>query len=522
MSCSAPFRSGVALRATTSTDRIVLAVIVAAALACADVRPPEPVHFAPVQPDLFGDGGTLTDAWADFDGDGDPDRFVGFNGTPSRLYRNDGDNGFADVAAEVGLAVERSVRTSAWGDFDADGDPDLFLGFAGDSPVTALFRNDGGAGFTNVATEVGLQLEEGTTRQASWVDQDADGDLDLFLALRDRPNRLFRNDGSAGFTDVTETTGIGDPRRTVGAVWLDADQDGDLDLVTANMNGDANGLWIVDDDGRFTDMAAATPVEPGGRALGDESQGSVRVCAADVDTDGLFDLFFANYGPNALLYAASPGVWTDPSGAPSLAVEGRYDTCVWGDFDNDGALDLYVNGTITGGVHYRDWLYRREEGPGFVDVTPPELLELNASHGATWVDFDLDGDLDLALTGAAPDGMHYLMENMLAASVSQRSLQVRVVDGEGRATRPGVELRVYAAGSDRLLGTRLIDTGSGYDAQSDLPAHFGLPNDGSVDIAITWAGSGRRGTDVLEDVDPNDFRNSVLVIPIDRQGQILR
>jgi hypothetical protein len=88
----------------------------------------EPVRFATVQSDLFSAGGTLTDAWADIDGDRDPDRFVGFNDAPSRLYRNDRVEGFVDVASALGLIVERSVRTSAWGDFDSDGDPDLFLG----------------------------------------------------------------------------------------------------------------------------------------------------------------------------------------------------------------------------------------------------------------------------------------------------------------------------------------------------------------------------------------------------------
>jgi hypothetical protein len=206
----------------------------------ASVRDPEPVRFAVAQPQLFAAGGALTDAWADIDGDGDPDRFVGFNGAPSRLYRNDGTAGFVDVASELGLVIERSVRTAAWGDFDADGDPDLLLGYAGDGPVTALFRNDGAGGFVDVADEVGLLLGKGVTRQASWIDYDADGDLDLFLALRDRENRLYRNDlsdGIATFTDVTETSGIGDPRRTVGAVWFDADQDGDLDVLAANMGG---------------------------------------------------------------------------------------------------------------------------------------------------------------------------------------------------------------------------------------------------------------------------------------------
>ncbi len=517
---SAGARAGARAGASAGARPVAIAATLAALVSlpgCSDPRPPEPVRFEPVQPDLFGDGGTLTDAWADFDADGDPDRFVGFNGAPSRLYRNDLSDGFRDVAGQSGLLVERSVRTAAWGDYDADGDPDLLLGYAGETPVTALYRNDGAAGFAEVAAEVGLLLTEGTTRQASWIDFDADGDLDLFLALRDRANRLFSNEGSAGFSDVTDLVGIGDDRRTVGAVWLDADQDGDLDLVTANMDGDANGYWRHD-DGRFRDAAGGTAVAAGGRALGDESQGSVRVCAADVHGDGVFDLFFANYGKNALLRGRVPGAWEDALTADSLGGDSRYDTCAWGDFDNDGRLDLYVNGTVTGGVHYRDHLFRRQSGQDWVDVTPPELLELNASHGATWVDFDLDGDLDLALAGAAPDGMHHLMENRLREGYAWQSLAVRVLDPAGRALYPGAEVRIYEPRTGRLLGTGLVDTGSGYDAQSDLPVHFGIPGGRPVDVHVTVVGGGYRRTVVVEGVDPATHQSTGLVVRVDRSG----
>ncbi|KPJ83989.1 MAG: hypothetical protein AMS19_02415 [Gemmatimonas sp. SG8_23] len=494
----------------------VLALLALAA--CAD-RAPEPVRFALFQPEIFADGGALTDAWADFDLDGFPDRFVGFNGAPSRLYHNGGTAGFEDVALTMGLDVERSVRTAAWGDFDADGDPDLLLGFAGDAPVTALYRNDREQGFVDVASAVGLELSEGTTRQAAWVDFDEDGDLDLFLAMRDRANHLFENRDEAGFVDVAEDLGVADPRRTVGASWFDTG-DGGLDLIVANMNGDPNALYLRSDD-RFTEALHVAEVRDGGRALGDEAQGTVRPCVVDYDNDGDLDLFFANYGPNGLAERNASG-WTHVAARVGLAIESRYDTCAWADFDHDGTVDLYVNGTVGGGTHYRDWLMRREGEPMFVDVTPPEILDLKASHGATWVDFDLDGDLDLALAGAADDGMHHLVQNLLRPEYAWHSLQVRVLDGAGHATRPGAEVRIFAAGSDRLLGTRLVDTGSGYDAQSDLPVHFGVPGGQPVDVEITVLVRGRRPSIRLENIDPRAYQGAPLVVRVGEDGTLVR
>jgi hypothetical protein len=482
---------------------------------------PEPVRFAPVAVAAFSEPATLTDAWADFDGDGDPDRFVGFNGAASRLYRNDGAGAFTDVAGATGLGVVQRVRTSSWGDFDGDGDPDLLLGYAGDGPVLALWRNESGMEFTEMAAHVGLDLESGATRQASWIDTDGDGDLDLFLALRDAPNRLWRNDGGL-FTDITEESGIGDPRRSVGAVWFDADQDGDLDVYVANMDGDANGLWLFE-DGRYEDRAEAWGLHDGGRALGDAAQGTVRPCVVDYDRDGRLDLFTANYGTNGLFRNPGPGGgirWENVAAAEGLAEDSHFDTCAWGDFDHDGWPDLYVNGTVTAGTNHRDWLLRREGGP-FLDVTPPELL-VEADHGATWVDYDLDGDLDLALTGAQDNGVHILVQNLLRPEFAFHSLKVRVLDAQGRATRPGAEVRVFAAGTYDLMGTGLVDSGSGYDAQSDLPVHFGLPGAQPVDVEVTFAFGGRRIQTRVPGIDPAGYRGRVLTLRFDAEGQLVR
>jgi hypothetical protein len=445
--------------------------------------------FEAMQPDVMGAGSNFTNAFADFDGDGDLDLFVGFDGKPNRLYRND-KGAFTDVAAEVGIADTRPTRAAAWGDFDADGDADLLLGFTPrkDASVLKLYRNTSGK-FTD-ATEVGLIVPAGAVRQPAWIDFDGDGDLDLFIAFRDRANALYRNDAGT-LTEIAASIGLDDTRRTVGAVWFDFDEDGDLDVAVANMDGDANGLFR-NDGAKFTDVAMAAGVAWGGRAPKAAGNGTVRVCAADVDSDGKFDLFAANYGPLGFLSNRGKGVFEDRSAAWQIAIDSRYDACSFGDFDHDGKLDLYVNGTVTGGASWQDSLFRNT-GTGFVDVTPATIRKLQADHGVQWGDVDGDGDLDLALTGSRTDGMHLVMRNLLPAAAASRGLHVRVVDGKGHATRAGSEVRAYAAGTTRLIGSRLVDSGSGYDAQNDMPIHFGLPAGVSrVDVQVIVPIGGKR------------------------------
>ena len=197
--------------------------------------------------------------------------------------------------------------------------------------------------------------------------------------------------------------GLADTRKSVGAVWLDADEDGDLDVYVGNMDGDANALYR-NDKGQFTDVGEPAGLAWGGRAPRDATNGTVRPCAADVDNDGRLDLFAANYGTNGLFLNRGSGKFEDVSTAWGIAIDARYDACAFADFDNDGRLDLYVNGTVTGGTSYRDYLFRNT-GSAFEDVTPDNIRALEADHGVQWADVDLDGDLDLALDRLAP-GRH--------------------------------------------------------------------------------------------------------------------
>jgi hypothetical protein len=462
--------------------RHLAVALLAATAAAAAAQAPRP-SFAPMQPDVFALGGSFTNAWADYDGDTDPDLFVGFGGTPNRLYRND-KGVFTDVAAAAGVADARATLAVAWGDYDGDGDPDLLVGFRpGEAPLLKLYRNDKGK-FVDVTADAGVAVTTGAVRQPSWIDVDDDGDLDLFVAFRDRANMLFRNNANR-FADAAAELGLADARKTVGAVWLDADDDQDLDLVLANMDGDANALYR-NDGGRFTDVAEAAGITWGGRAPKEATNGTVRVCAADVDLDGRLDLFFANYGPNGLFLNRGKGVFEDVSKAWGVAIDGRYDTCAFGDIDHDGLVDLYVNGTYTANQQFPDYLFRNT-GRSFEDVTPDNVRAIQADHGAAWADADGDGDLDLALTGVRPDGMHWVLRNLSAPA--RQSLRVKV------EKHPGAVVRLYTTEPRRrLIASALVDTGSGYDSQGDVPVHLGTgtATEVLIEVAVpTRAGPGR-------------------------------
>ncbi|HSG07147.1 MAG TPA: CRTAC1 family protein [Longimicrobiales bacterium] len=479
-----------------------------------------PPDFVPAQPELFSASGAQPNTWADYDLDGDLDLFVGFRGQANRLYRNDA-TVFVDVAAEVGLADEEETRAAAWGDYDMDGDLDLYVGFAADAgKANRLYRNDpveGGRHFTDVAPALGLD-RVGTTRQPVFVDWDGDGDQDLFVAFRDQPNRLYRNEGDT-FTDITDASGAGDPRRTVGAVWFDMDGDSDLDLFTANQNGDEDGVYLNQGDGTFEDVAAELGMNQPGRT---EEQGSVGVAVADYDNDGDLDLFVASYGPDVLWQNQGGGTFVNVAGGTPLASDHHSVAAAWADYDNDGWVDLYVDRYLNTEAETPDALFRNVEGV-FEEVTPPVMLAKGGTHGVAWADFDADGDVDLALANnSEPGGTHPLYVNRLPPARAGRSLQVLALDSQSRWIRAGAEITVRQEMLDGSAGTyqstRLMEAGGGYSSQGAVPVHFGLPQGvAKVSVTVAWFERGERRTATVNGVELARFQNQWLVLRLGLQ-----
>lgn len=472
-----------------------------------------PVPFTPVQAELFNYPGSLSNAWADFDNDGDLDLAVSTKAGEVRLYRNDGGT-FTSIGEAAGLPMAaHELRGLSWGDYDGDGWLDLLGGATDPKQPTLVFRNLGNGRFEEVGAAIGLGFSGRSARQTSWVDIDGDGDLDLYAADRIGPNRVLLNTGGS-FAQAHADEGVSDARATVGACWFDYNQDGRLDLFLANQSGDTDALWR-NDGGSFTDVAAEAGVANAGRS---KSEGGVGCAVGDYDNDGLLDLFVPNYGANRLYRNKGDGTFEDVSVQTGVSFVNHSVGAAWGDYDNDGWLDLSLmayEGPPGEQVPTNALLHSEPDGAGgrrFVNVLARDSVVNAGDHGVQWVDFDRDGLLDLSLTdGYGPTGGHPVFRNTLGADVARRSLAVLVLDAHGHFTKVGSEARLRdAAGT--VIATRQVGSGDGYNTQSALPVHFGLAELAPVTVEVTFLTGGVRKAVTLEDVDPAAYAGKALVV----------
>lgn len=480
-------------------------------------------EFSIVDQDVFKAPNANTSAWADYDRDGDLDVAVAFDTGRVGLYENV-DGVFTDIGETLGLPQQGApARGLSWGDYDDDGDVDLYVSFVSwlSHESNRLFRNDREEGlFADVTEEAGLDFDPVFSRQANWIDFDGDGDLDLYAAQRQGNNRLFKNEGGK-FKDVSAAVGLLDPRRTVGACWFDMDQDGDLDLFNANQQADRDALYR-NDGGVFTDVALELNMAHAERTI---HEGGVACSVTDFDNDGNLDLFVGTYGPDLLYKGDGAGGFVNV--AEDIGIQGDTHTVGsgWGDFDHDGNVDLYVTAYKRGEAHGSDRLLRNAKA-GFVDVLPESIQKKDSDHGIVWVDYDDDGDLDLHLTSngitvADPgyasnkDFGNNLVFRNEAGQMLGNSIKISVLNKYGNHTAYGAEVRVYDSDSRELLGTRIVEAGGGYNAQHAMPLHFGLADKTKVDIEVTFIEAGRRTLKKQTGVSPQDFSKEALVIKSD-------
>ena len=347
--------------------------------------------------DRFGSGVANV---GDLDNDGVEDLAVGAHredtggtdrGAAYVLFLNQAD--FAEAGNVAGVDLNANVESVAWGDYDGDGDQDLYV--SARSSANKLYRNDGDGTFTNVATSAPLNSSTDDLGIA-WGDYDNDGDLDIYMGVNGGNNKLLnRNTGSDSFTDQAGTASVASASATVAAAWGDYDNDGDLDLyITVSPGGGgANIFYENDGDGTFTDKTTAS-------GLTDTGEGRTPSWADyDDDGDGDLDLALANFGASASKLFRNDGsdTFVEDAGTAGLAdISGLAYGAGWADYDNDGDLDLAV---VNSG--FADRLFTNGGSGTFTEVaTTAGLGDTGTGRGMAWADYDGDGDMDLYVATA--------------------------------------------------------------------------------------------------------------------------
>ncbi|MEP4891944.1 MAG: VCBS repeat-containing protein [Aliiglaciecola sp.] len=452
-------------------------------------------QFTSIQTDTFNTAGSVSNAWGDYDKDGDLDFLVSIKGGEVRLYRND-DGHFVSVGKEMGLPTKGDqIRGVSWGDYDNDGDLDI-LGGSNEMPIpsrTYVFRNDG-AVFKEVAESIGLAIPGRISRQSNWIDYDNDGDSDLYAANRTGANRLLKNENGI-FKPLSYASGVYDSRRTVGACWFDIDNDGDLDFFLANQSGDSDTVARNDID-KFVDIAPELGMDETQRLY---AEGGVGCATGDYNNDGFIDLYVTTYGANLLYKNNGDGSFSEVGKAMGVVDPDHAVAAAWGDYNNDGYLDLIAVGyhKVNGQSEPYGKLYRNTGTKFEVDERYPELTAAG-DHGVEWIDFDDDGDLDLSVTdGYGKVGGHFVFRNEMKPADRAKSLSVLVLDSEGNYTQQGAVVKFYDA-KGKILGSRIVSTGGGYNAQSARPVYFSLPKLQPITVEVNFMGNEKLTVDVKD------------------------
>jgi len=430
-------------------------------------------------------------SWADYDGDGDIDLLVNNGVESSGMermgfFRNDGSAGFVRLTNEVGSLVGKLGRYTGgvWADYDNDGALDCIVMDWTDGATTklALHRNLGNGTFRR---ETSPPLTDGFNGYCSWVDYDNDGWLDVFDAMAfgawgiAPTNTLFHASGSGRFTSVNTGILVQDPYMFVyGAAWGDYDGDGDQDLVatdeagwpSSGLSAYPNHFYRNDGGGGFTRIT--------NNAIALDRTSSLIPAWADYDNDGKLDLFITSFSETSrLFHNDGDGQFTrillgpgQETGQPA-----------WGDFDNDGYLDLYISrgqGNATANLFYRN------NGNGTFSATSlgSPTTDAASSISCIWGDYDNDGFLDLFVANSRGQADCLYHNNTNA----NHWLKVKLVGTASNRSAIGAKVRAYAMLQGRPQW-QLRDIQGGNRAQNDQRAHFGLGDATIVDLLrVEW------------------------------------
>ncbi|MFC2075680.1 CRTAC1 family protein [candidate division KSB1 bacterium] len=483
-------------------------------------------------------------AFLDYDGDGFLDLYV-VNGCflpgisdpveiadqtsreTNKLFRNNGDGTFEDVTARAGIGDTGYGMGCLVGDYDNDGDPDIYVTNYGRN---TLYRNNGDGSFRDITVAAGVG-DESWGIGAAFLDFDNDGDLDLYLgnylefdpqyrlyyaadefpgplAYPGQADVLYRNNGDGTFSDITEAAGVSNEGRAMGVTSADYDGDGWADIFVAN-DAMENFLFHNNGDGTFTELGLEAGV---GFSENGDATSSMSGDFADFDGDGDLDLLVPDMTYGSLYVNRDGAGFQDMSFSLGLAIPcGQYVS--WDgrffDYDNDGDLDIYIS---NGDAHrldtMEDLLLANDlsDGSGsgkFRDVgdeAGPVFRQKSVSRGVTVGDYDNDGDQDVFIVDLARPS------RLLRNDGGNRGNWLQIMLRGAESNRDGIGAKVILKSGDLVRLTERISQ-RGYLGHNDPRLHFGLGERDRVDeIEVRWPSG------VVQKVKPKGINRLITIV----------
>jgi tetratricopeptide (TPR) repeat protein len=442
-------------------------------------------------------------AWGDVDNDGDDDLLLGGN----VLFANLGDGTFANQTEAAGITGPASG--GVFGDYDNDGWLDFYAISSGKGDnADKLWHNSGDGIFENVTVAAGNICDDVSSEGAAWGDFNSDGFLDLYVANYEKPgetlgqgtpDRFYLNQGNGTFVESSAAMGMTPPMGHDlcgrGVNWGDYDNDDDLDIYVSNYRLQENLLWENQAGKKASDVALLKGVAGmerdgwWGHTIGSEW--------GDYDNDGDLDLITANlahpryidFSNKTCLYGNSGApnfFFTDRRSQAGIKYEETQSDPAWGDVDNDGDLDLYITCIYQ---NMRSFLYRNRGDGTFEDITYLSGTRAFNGWGCAFSDYDNDGDLDLLV--ASGSGVKLFRND----SPRRHWVEVKVVGTQSNTAGIGARVTTVNANRHQL---REIEGGKGTTSQNSLIAHFGLgDNESPVRISVRFPSG---NTKVLDNV----------------------
>ena len=511
-----------------------------------DVTAEAGIHFrhasgtrSSLLPEDMGSGA----GFADIDNDGDSDLYIvniphpftqeaSPDSKTNVLYRNNGDGTFTDITQSAGVGDRGYGMGCVFADYDGDGHIDLYVTNYG---ANVLYRNNGDSTFQDVTKTAGVGCELWSTG-AAFADVDGDSDLDLYVCnyvtydlvkleqmqadslqsgkpvpsalnphvFEPQDNVFYRNNGDGTFTDVTAEIGIAAPGgRSMQCLFSDFDNDNDLDLYVAN-DTSVNYVYRNAGDGTFTDVS--------NESWAADFRGSMGLTAGDYDADGDIDLFMSHWvDEENTLYRNL--LKEDPTSEHIRFVDESYSAMLaevsikrigWGtalfDYDNDGDLDIFVTNGSTFQelknpevlIPQTDALFSNNGDGTFTDVseiTGITALPTRVGRGATFGDYDNDGDVDIFIVN------NYAAPTLLRNEGGNRNgwLHVELI---GAAI--GAKIQLITADQTQL---REIYAGDSYMSANSFIAKFGVGNATQIEtLQVKWLNG---ATEVLHNIPAN-------------------